>query len=170
MPRGQQSDVSRETSLSDCGGAGGEPYESSTVTHIAPRLPQRTLKCISRDPAGRPEAPFLKLTYTDKWPLCSGHLPMPTPACRPPCVSPCSCGGLQIGSSASPWNFSTCQTQVHSWGGKQQDCRLQPADVRLGLDVWGCSSGSRTRVGAGIYTGIRFSFLSQLVVRIPEID
>lgn len=91
--------------------------EASTPATLPLHPLQRTSKCISRDQAGRPEAPFHKPMYTDKWPLCSGHLPMQTPACRPPCASPCSCGGLQIGSSASPWNSSTCQTQVHSWGG-----------------------------------------------------
>lgn len=93
--------------------------EASTQPTLPLRLAQRTSKCTSRDQAGRPAAPFHKPMYTDKWPLCSGRLPMRTPPCRPPCASPCSCGGLPIGSSASPWNSSTCQTQVHrhSWGG-----------------------------------------------------
>lgn len=76
--------------------------------------PQRTSRCISRDPTGRLEAPSPKRTCTGKWPLCSGPRPTWTPACRPPCAFPCSCAGPRTGSSASPWSSSTCRTQVPS--------------------------------------------------------
>lgn len=92
--------------------------------YTATCLWQRTLKCISRDRAGRPEAPFLKLMCTDKWPLCSGPLPMRTPACRLLCVFPCSCGGLLTGSSVSPWSSSTCQTQVYAGKGSNRAAGL----------------------------------------------
>lgn len=85
-----------------------------TLTHVVVRLLQRTSKCISRAQAGRPGAHSLKLTCTGKWPLCSGRLPMLTPAYRPLCASPCSCGGPLTGSSANPWSSSTFQTQVRS--------------------------------------------------------
>lgn len=136
-PQGQQYDVCQVIRVSTWGQQA--VGELSTLTHPAAHLLQRTLRCISRDQAGRPEVPFHKLMFTDKWPLCSGHLPMQTLACRPPCVSPCSCGGLQIGSLASPWNSNTCQTQVHSWEGSNGTVWLQSTKVRPGLDVRGCS-------------------------------
>lgn len=95
--------------------SGAEDNSLSGVTHTNPYcccLLQKTLRCISRDLAGRHEAPFLKPMCTGKWPLCSELPHTLTLACRLLCECPCSFGGLLIGSSVSPWSSSTCQTQV----------------------------------------------------------
>lgn len=81
--------------------------------HSEPRPAlQKTLRCTSRGRAGRPEAPSRKLTCTGRWPSCSGPLRTRTPACRHQCASPCSCGGLPTGRSASPWSSNTFPTQM----------------------------------------------------------
>lgn len=95
--------------------SGVEDNSLLRVRHTNPYchcLLQKTLRYISRDQAGRHEAPFLKPMCTGKWPLCSGLLHMLTPAYRLLFESPCSFGGHLIGSSVSPWSSSTCQTQV----------------------------------------------------------